>query len=79
LRLLLSQENNAVDFPFIYTLGGCMKARKKVQKGIDEVVYGKEMTREKRRKFHKNLDEDDEDFDWESYDDWDNDFPEFKH
>ncbi len=53
-----------------------MKARKKAH---EELLSGKDMTREKRRRFHKNLDEDDEDFDWESYDDWENDFPEFKH
>jgi len=52
-----------------------MKARKKTH---EEILSGKDMSREKRRKFHKNNDDDD-DFDWESYDDWDNDFPEFKH
>jgi len=53
-----------------------MKARRKVE---EEVIFGKEMTREKRRRFHKNLDEDDDDFDWESFDDWENDFLDSKH
>lgn len=53
-----------------------MKARKKAH---EEVLSGKNMNREKRRQFHKSDDDDDDDFDWEKFDDWDNDFPEFKH
>ena len=52
-----------------------MKARKKE---LEEALYSKDMTREKRRKLRKDFDEEDDDFDWENSEDWDSDFPEFK-
>ncbi|MDT8376604.1 MAG: hypothetical protein RQ867_07670 [Mariprofundaceae bacterium] len=54
-----------------------MKARKKTRD--NDQFFGKDMSREQNRSKGKKTSFEDDDFDWESFDEWDNDFPEFKH
>jgi len=55
-----------------------MKSRKK-NSFDEEALFAKDRSREKNRSHGKKTNFEDEDFDWESFDDWDNDFSKFRN